>query len=535
MAVVGEADRDPVQFWPMNSIEQVATGMGSRKLPSKPMQVLSLAIFVFLLGSGFFHAYLYNKFTPVYTETECGNTEPTIDEFTLGVSSIHVGLSIVVTCRNPNPYKIKILSSIPGRVFIGHGHSPLEVGKLAVMPGSFLQEEGSGSVHVRMSADITGMDADALLPHFLEDRAVPVTMELQFEVGISVSFGLGTWTTSAPFKKDCGLNMAGILVNNFVFDEGSRRTKSRLGPLVCRDSFSGMRIPAVGEPSETPEDGQMGFSAAQVAPTEVARGEAIKNISLGIMMTLSFGLSLILPYHIWIGLPLDKLAAARDQVSSWCRSMRSLMAPKPTVVDEQTRALVGGNETDDDPIRTAARWGMRMMDSAGGASGKPMAAVRTVCPTPWDNLEAAQKPAAGGLKSSPRSSRPESSQAYKGGHTEAKRDVESGSVSANDLGDRSAPDRPLRLPSPELPEARPMLAHASSRRARGLGELSDKGTRVPSTSPENSWQAATDKPSFGGEATPARRREHASSRGDVPAIMSRDSSRSGLGGDTPVA
>jgi hypothetical protein len=66
--------------------------------------------------------------------------------------------------------------------------------------------------------------------------------------------------------------------------DGSAPT--RLGPLVCRKSFHNMYIPPVGEASETPKDGRMGFSAAQVAPKEVAAGELTKNVSLGVVISL---------------------------------------------------------------------------------------------------------------------------------------------------------------------------------------------------------------------------------------------------------
>merc|ERR1740121_968445 len=266
--------------------------------PQKPglyAKLIGIAIGVALFLHGGLNVCIYQKFTPVYTATECGNINPTLDDFQLGVDSIHVGLLIRVSCTNPNPYRIQILASTPGEVFIGK--DSIKVGTLTVVPGSYLEEKGGGEVRVRMSADIQGDDSATLLPHFLQDAAIPITMRLQFDVGISIPFGpLLTFETAAPFKKDCGMNMKGILVNSFV---ASSRPESRLGPLVCRESMSDLVIPEVGDEAETPADGNMGFTAAQVAPLEVARGELLKNVSLGLVITLSYLFAVLVPIHFW--------------------------------------------------------------------------------------------------------------------------------------------------------------------------------------------------------------------------------------------
>lgn len=254
------------------------------------------------LCSGVFHTCMFVKFTPVYSETECGDETAMLDRFEFA-SSVDLGMDINVTCRNPNPYSIEILASTPGRVFIEldgkDARSRFEIGTLRVISGSSLRERGAGSVAVRMDAQLSGAETNALLPHVLEDPAVRVLMELQFEVGVYVSFGLGQWGTSAPFRKKCGLQMAGLLVNRFV-DASSPDQRSRLGPLVCRGDFEGMRIPGVGEEERIPEDGRMGFTAAQVAPAEVAAGERTKNLSLLTAILLSFSCGFALLYYSWL-------------------------------------------------------------------------------------------------------------------------------------------------------------------------------------------------------------------------------------------
>jgi len=253
-----------------------------------------LIVGLFLILVGLFHVYLYVKFTPVYVETQCGDIMATMDDFELGVQSIRLGLLIEVSCVNPNPYSITIRDANPGRVFVGY-KKHLQVGTLSILSGSVLKEEGAGTVRVRMRAHLSGPDADTLVPHFLEDSAIPVLMELRFNVGVSLSFGLGRWETSAPFKKDCGMKMAGILVNTF-----GDNSKGRLGPLVCRDSFDFDLQPLDPvKPSASHNDGRMRFSAAQVAPDEVKRGEQVKNVSLGLAITLSFSAGSLLLYTAW--------------------------------------------------------------------------------------------------------------------------------------------------------------------------------------------------------------------------------------------
>jgi len=201
---------------------------------------------------------------------------------------------IEVSCMNPNPYSITIRDADPGRVFVGHKRH-WEVGTLSILSGSVLEEQGVGTVRVRMRASLSGPEKDALVQQFLGASTIPVMMELRFNVGVSLSFGLGRWETTAPFRKDCGMKMAGILVNTF-----GDNSKGRLGPLVCRDSFDFDLQPLKPvTPTLSHDDGRMRFSAAQVAPAEVKRGEQVKNLSLGLAITLSFSAGTLLLYTAW--------------------------------------------------------------------------------------------------------------------------------------------------------------------------------------------------------------------------------------------
>eukprot|EP00929_Paragymnodinium_shiwhaense_P089961 TRINITY_DN50184_c0_g1_i1.p1 TRINITY_DN50184_c0_g1~~TRINITY_DN50184_c0_g1_i1.p1 ORF type:complete len:577 (-),score=98.05 TRINITY_DN50184_c0_g1_i1:225-1955(-) len=285
--------------------------------PSRTFTCCALVASLLFLAAGVFHFSLYKKFTPVYTSSECGNQLPTLDRFDIGASHIHVGLRIQVSCRNPNPYSIKILAAEPGRVFASMDMIQVDVGELEVIPGSWLDQYGDGVVTVHMNSTVSGEAARTLLPHFLADSSVDILLELQFNVGVTLSFGLRQWSTAVPFVKKCGLKVEGMLVPQL----GDR---PRIGPMVCRDSFEELVIPHIGEASMTPADGDMGFSAAQIAPTEVSEGETVKNVSLMTVMGLDAFLCLFLVHVAFYGCKicwaclsfLQRFAVWQDQVCS---------------------------------------------------------------------------------------------------------------------------------------------------------------------------------------------------------------------------
>lgn len=227
-----------------------------------------------LIGYGVLNTFLYYKFTPVYRATECGDQEATLERFSPG-NTIRVGLLIQVTCKNPNNYAVQIKSAKPGRVFVGKDRGVM-VGQLTLLEGSTLPQNSHGKIRVLMDAELSQAASVELLPHLLSDQEIPMFMELQFNVEVNVNFGVKSFGTTAPFKKKCGMNMAGILVN----------TARRLGPMICRSSFDEIigQIPHVGEATGR----KMSFGAAQMDPDRVLMGERLKNVSLFGVMALTY-------------------------------------------------------------------------------------------------------------------------------------------------------------------------------------------------------------------------------------------------------
>jgi len=244
--------------------------------------IVSLALICY----GFFNVLLFIKFTPVYVATECGDQQARLEHISWEGDQFLVGLEIQVTCWNPNNYQVQVKTSTPGMVWLGADRG-ITVGNLTLMEGSTLPMKGTGDIKVQMDASLSMGTSMHLAPHMLTDDVIPMFLELQFDVGVSLNFGLSSFGCTAPFKKKCGMNMAGLLV----------QTDKRLGPMICRDSFAQIdgNLPQVDEA----HIGAMAFSAAQMAPGRVAMGETAKNVSIlgTIAVVWFFGFSLL---YRWI-------------------------------------------------------------------------------------------------------------------------------------------------------------------------------------------------------------------------------------------
>eukprot|EP00933_Yihiella_yeosuensis_P075713 TRINITY_DN85191_c0_g1_i1.p1 TRINITY_DN85191_c0_g1~~TRINITY_DN85191_c0_g1_i1.p1 ORF type:complete len:482 (+),score=86.93 TRINITY_DN85191_c0_g1_i1:92-1537(+) len=298
-----------------------------------------------LLLNGLLDTYLYFKFTPVYAATTCGQQTAALDKFKLG-STLQIGLHIEVTCWNPNGYEVQIRHDTPGKVFIGK-HREIPIGELTMLFGSTLPAEGPGKIKVQMDTELPLENSETLntLAHeFLSASEIPIFLELQFNVAVDINFGLTSFGTTAPFKKRCGMKLAGLFA----------ASESRLGPMICRDSFQGLfdKLPDTGVVNEltaagvvdsavasvtaglhssrsqstnkTPlfsTPGDMEFSAAQMDPERVAMGERMKDICLlgsgsvcyllGFLLSFSFLKSLAARLMSYLSSLIDSLKLHR--------------------------------------------------------------------------------------------------------------------------------------------------------------------------------------------------------------------------------
>ncbi|CAE7769629.1 unnamed protein product [Symbiodinium sp. CCMP2456] len=287
---------------------------------------------LWVLGWTLMQMNMWRELTPVYRETSCGRQESTLNDFRLGVDEIYVDLQISVHCQNPNAYKIDILDSEPGIVQIVAGGRPqdrIDVGRLKVKPGSSLSRYGKGTVLVDMNATIQKNISERLLPVFLNAQEIPILMQLRFQVGIRLFFGLGgSWQARAPFNKACGLQMMGVLVNSFQQD----RDRSRLGPLVCKDTWEELLRPGtIPAATEARAVDRMDFAAAQVAPLEVQTGELAKNVSFSILVVCSCLMASIFMWISRYGKVPDELRTLRVKAVHMALSTLAGSSMQPSV------------------------------------------------------------------------------------------------------------------------------------------------------------------------------------------------------------
>ncbi|CAK8991960.1 unnamed protein product [Durusdinium trenchii] len=239
---------------------------------------------VALLVYGIINAYLFVKFTPVYSATVCGDQTAELKNFEMG-ETIHVSIEIHVVCSNPNPYQVEILSDTPGHVYVGSDRGT-DVGVLTLAEGSTLPAGGQGVIRVLMDSKIARTSSGSLVEKFLGDGEIPIYMDLKFDVGVNIIIGLLHFPPmTAPFDKKCGMHIGGMF----------QRAANKLGPLICRDSYDALTLAHLGE-----ETGGMTFSAAQMDPDRIRMGETMKNVCILGAGGLSFFFGFFLTYAFWL-------------------------------------------------------------------------------------------------------------------------------------------------------------------------------------------------------------------------------------------
>eukprot|EP00439_Symbiodinium_sp_Y106_P012024 s7586_g1.t2 len=295
---------------------------------------------VLMLLYGLFNTYLFIKFTPVYTATSCGDQTALLKKFEVG-DSIHVGVEIHVLCSNPNPCNVKILNDTPGHVYVGKDRGT-NVGVLTLLEGSTLPSEGQGTIKVYMDSRISKDSSGTLAEQFLGKGEIPIYLELKFNVGVDISFGLQHFGTTAPFDKKCGMNIGGMF----------ERSQNKLGPMLCRGSFDELGdLPHLGEAVP----GEMSFSAAQMDPDRVQMGERLKNIGIlgvgGFCYLLGFFMTYTWFQELWAmcqSVPALQRASSRtvsrDGLTGSCMRARSGNLQEPERPEQMPwhRGLLGG-------------------------------------------------------------------------------------------------------------------------------------------------------------------------------------------------
>lgn len=242
-----------------------------------------------LLMLGIWATHLYSRFTPVYSDITCHFASATLDDLSVGVPGISpttFQLTMGTNCSNPNPYTIGFGYAKKGGVFLGSER--MRVGDAMATPfsKSGFPAQGDGAVYTTATVQITGELLAHMLTDLMTERGIPLYVEVDQKVAVDIKFFFGSWSVKQSMKKVCGMMLAGLISILSSSD-------TTLGPMACADSFDDLKVPPL---SSAPSAGRasLKFDALKMAPDEIQKGEAAKNIGLGGMMGLGYGLGAVL-------------------------------------------------------------------------------------------------------------------------------------------------------------------------------------------------------------------------------------------------
>jgi len=301
----GEAGAPPGQAPP--PLRRPGTGFASR--------LLAIAVGVSTFVHGTRNAHRFGQLTPVYANVPCWNQAAMLEEFVAGAGVIQMGLRVNVTCANPNAYDVEVQPPRafdrmpPPDVFVGKFPMAVQAGKFVVAPTTLPAGSG-GPVQALASVELRGSDAEELLPHFMEDREVPLTLRLEFVVGARVGLGMMEWEGDARFQEDCGLEVRGILPRSYEPKVGGeRREAPPVSPMVCGKSWQRIStlMPHIDDrPEDLGSDG-VDFMSAKMPGRDSARGEITKIVFLGGDIFLSYLVGAIVSALLWfVGGPWER-------------------------------------------------------------------------------------------------------------------------------------------------------------------------------------------------------------------------------------
>jgi len=239
--------------------------------------LVALASGIFLLLVGIWFTHLYQRFTPIYRPITCQLEPPKVDKFWFdhGLVGLHLKLTAVTTCQNPNPYSVVINSSQASQIFMGKDRTP--AGAVTEIPAATLPAGGSGSIAAVLTITPTADLIGSLIGGFFGGGEIPVYLENNLDLQIDINLLLGNFSTSRSFSKACGMNLK---LRGFA--------QPAVGQMACADDWDGLTIPAVGNAKRDLDT--LVFSASDMASEEVEAGNKVKNLAMTIGMVLGYGL-----------------------------------------------------------------------------------------------------------------------------------------------------------------------------------------------------------------------------------------------------
>lgn len=225
---------------------------------------------------GVWSTHLYQRFTPVFSDIMCEFEPPRLTNITFHgfLQDLHIELVTTTKCHNPNPYTVEVTSAHAGTVYMGRHMT--EVASVTEVPHSVLPAQGTGFVNAIVNIAPTAELFPELFMAVITGR-IPIYFSNNMEVIIDVNFLFGRFQAKKAFNKDCGMDVMLRTPGGASF-----------GPLACAADFDKLKaLPDGTEP-------ELVLSAVNVADDEVEKGTQAKNIGLGTLMALGYGLGSIL-------------------------------------------------------------------------------------------------------------------------------------------------------------------------------------------------------------------------------------------------
>lgn len=216
-----------------------------------------------LLILGIYGTALYNRFTPVYEEVDCGDAETALNGISISGLKLQVGLLLTITCTNPNPYDIQITEPKQGKIY--YATSLDELGVVKLKTGQI--NSGSSQIQLDGTLSLSGFAALSLISR-ITSGAVHIVADIMFEGLIEENMVVTTLEIKPSYDQKCGLSL----------DVSS----GQIGEMVCADKFDDLVISDIGISLKP------GVSALGVDQEVIDDGTRTKNNVLGTIIVASF-------------------------------------------------------------------------------------------------------------------------------------------------------------------------------------------------------------------------------------------------------
>jgi len=234
-----------------------------------PAVAASCCCVVLLLSIGTYSATLYDKFTPVYQDIDCGDEVITLQGISASGFNLQVGLNVALTCSNPNPYKITIVEPKEGKVY--HADTMEEIGVIKAQTGKLPQ--GAGKVTLNGQVRLGGFGALSMIGRIL-NGPVHIFLDISFKCVIVENLLVASLTVSPAFEQKCGvtLDVSG----------------GQAGGITCAESFDDLNVTDIGIVLKS---GSSSMGVSQAALEDATKS---KDSYLGATMGISFSVVALL-------------------------------------------------------------------------------------------------------------------------------------------------------------------------------------------------------------------------------------------------